>query len=191
VPLLLAPFFRVESYLTMKHATTAGIFYRYSFFNFFDSLTVGCLCAFLLARKREWLEGVLTRRPWMVLLAAVVAITVPYALRKMFLLGGFIVPFGSIVGSFGFAALMMQSIVLPEFWVFRPLNWRWVRWIGVLSYSIYIWQQIFCTEPEQFGLNPHWWNSFPGWLVTALAAAMISYYGLERPLFRLRSRFRD
>jgi peptidoglycan/LPS O-acetylase OafA/YrhL len=58
-------------------------------------------------------------------------------------------------------------------------------------YSIYIWQQLFCTQPEVFGLGKVWWMSFPGWLVPALTVAFISYYGFERPFLRLRTRFRD
>ena len=32
--------------------------------------------------------------------------------------------------------------------------------------------------------------SFPGWLVPALAVALISYFVLERPFIRLRARLR-
>ena len=32
--------------------------------------------------------------------------------------------------------------------------------------------------------------SFPWWMLTALAAGTLSYYGLERPLLKLRERFR-
>jgi peptidoglycan/LPS O-acetylase OafA/YrhL len=32
--------------------------------------------------------------------------------------------------------------------------------------------------------------SFPGWLLAAFLAATLSYHGLEKPLMRLRARFR-
>jgi peptidoglycan/LPS O-acetylase OafA/YrhL len=89
----------------------------------------------------------------------------------------------------GFALLMLQSVFLPDWGIYRVLNWRWVCQIGVLSYSIYIWQQIFCTEPEKFGLGPVWWMSFPGWLVPVFVVSFISYYGLERPILKLRVHF--
>jgi peptidoglycan/LPS O-acetylase OafA/YrhL len=196
VPLLLAPIFRVVSYLMASHLKfhpefLGGIFYRYSFFNYFDSLAVGCACAILLARKRGVVENLLKGRTWSPVWLALVLILTPYILGKLFLLGALTVPFGQSLEALGFAILLLHSIVLPEVGFYRALNWRWVRWIGVLSYSIYIWQQIFCAEPAKFGLTPVWWMSFPGWLVPALGVAMISYYGLERPLFSLRSHFRD
>jgi peptidoglycan/LPS O-acetylase OafA/YrhL len=93
--------------------------------------------------------------------------------------------------TFGFALLMLQSVFLPDWGIYRILNWRWVCQIGVLSYSLYIWQQIFCTAPEAFGLGRVWWMSFPGWLVPVFVVSFISYYGLERPILKLRVRFRD
>jgi peptidoglycan/LPS O-acetylase OafA/YrhL len=70
------------------------------------------------------------------------------------------------------------------------LNCKWIRHLGELSYSINIWQQLFCADPALYGLGTVWWLSFPGWLVPVFVTAYTSYYLLERPLFRLRSRFR-
>jgi peptidoglycan/LPS O-acetylase OafA/YrhL len=81
-------------------------------------------------------------------------------------------------------------LILPAYGFYSWLNQSLVCQIGVLSYSIYIWQQLFAS-PAEFMLRPVWWLSFPGWLVPALVVALVSYYGLERPWFRLRARFRD
>jgi peptidoglycan/LPS O-acetylase OafA/YrhL len=55
----------------------------------------------------------------------------------------------------------------------------------VLSYSLDLWQQPF--------LNRHsdaWVNAFPQNLVFALAAALLSYFVVERAFLGLRNRFR-
>jgi peptidoglycan/LPS O-acetylase OafA/YrhL len=52
--------------------------------------------------------------------------------------------------------------------------------LGALSYSIYLWQQLFLGRPL------HWW-SFPA--IVSLACA--SYWIVERPFLRLRHRRKD
>jgi peptidoglycan/LPS O-acetylase OafA/YrhL len=55
--------------------------------------------------------------------------------------------------------------------------------IGTISYSLYLWQ-----EPL---LNPYyrsWFTAFPANMMLALLAAIASYYGVERPILRLRDR---
>jgi len=63
------------------------------------------------------------------------------------------------------------------------LNSRPFVFVGLLSYSIYLWQQLFLNRyatslPTSFPLN----------LSLALAAALASYYLVERPSLRFRQR---
>lgn len=65
----------------------------------------------------------------------------------------------------------------------RLLNWRPVVYIGVLSYSLYLWQNVF--------LNPDWvaWPTrFPLNLLLALLMAVASYNLVERPFLDLKRR---
>ena len=100
------------------------------------------------------------------------------------------IPLGHSLEGLGFALLLLQSIMTPNRTPFQCLNWGWMCRLGVLSYSIYIWQMIFCSPPATFGLGHVWWMSFPWWILSALAVAILSFYGLERPLLKLRGRFR-
>lgn len=59
-----------------------------------------------------------------------------------------------------------------------------MQWLGRLSYSLYLWQQLFLTE-----LNETWTGHFPISPFAALAAACASYYLLEQPVLRLKDRF--
>jgi peptidoglycan/LPS O-acetylase OafA/YrhL len=68
----------------------------------------------------------------------------------------------------------------------RVLDLGPVAWVGRLSYSLYLWQQVFAPN----GTGPAWFREFPIGLLGAVGCAAASYYLLERPLLALRSRFR-
>jgi peptidoglycan/LPS O-acetylase OafA/YrhL len=60
------------------------------------------------------------------------------------------------------------------------LNNRVTSFLGVLSYSLYLWQQPFVNRNSD-----GWWAAFPVNLLLALACAMGSYYIVERPFLRM------
>jgi peptidoglycan/LPS O-acetylase OafA/YrhL len=62
------------------------------------------------------------------------------------------------------------------------LNLRWIVFLGGLSYSLYLWQQVF--------LDPHsaaMFTSFPMNIGAALVVAAASFYFVERPALRLKT----
>jgi peptidoglycan/LPS O-acetylase OafA/YrhL len=65
------------------------------------------------------------------------------------------------------------------------LNAPAVAVIGVLSYSLYIWQQLFLNAAAHRLIN-----GFPVNLACAVGAAICSYLLLEKPIVSLRKRFR-
>jgi len=70
------------------------------------------------------------------------------------------------------------TIADPRGMVSRVLETRLMRWIGRLSYSLYLWQQLFLPyydEPKSFI------QLFPINVVAAFSAALLSYYLVERP----------
>ena len=73
------------------------------------------------------------------------------------------------------AVLLLQVVRNP----YRILNVGPVMWIGKVSYSLYLWQQLFV-----FGEQARPW-----YLVGfAIAVAAASYYCVEQPILRLRER---
>ena len=178
-----------------------SLFSGRSFFDNADALCLGCLLAVLLMREQGAVRRLMLGRPVLVMAAGAGLVLLPngiswmlthnalpaLAAKALWAVHFFL---GRTLQSIGFAMLLMQSILAPRWGFYRLLNTSAVCQIGVLSYSLYIWQQLFCTKVEEFGLGPVWWMSHPFWLIPAAAAAVISYYGLERPLLSLRHRFR-
>jgi peptidoglycan/LPS O-acetylase OafA/YrhL len=59
-------------------------------------------------------------------------------------------------------------------WFLALLRARWLRWLGVVSYSIYLWQQPFFRGIPMIGK--------PLGALGAVAAGVMSFYLLERPV---------
>jgi peptidoglycan/LPS O-acetylase OafA/YrhL len=84
-------------------------------------------------------------------------------------------------------ALVLSTVLQPASILGRILEWPLLRWIGTLSYSLYLWQMLFLPEmpsmkaPGAFRELQHWpWN-----VLAILACAVASRYLLEIPMTRL------
>lgn len=69
------------------------------------------------------------------------------------------------------------------------LNLEPVAWLGRLSYSLYLWQQVFA--PSLLGGTGAWFREYPINVGLTLGCAGASYYLVERPLFALRHRLQQ
>jgi len=184
IPLVLCPISRVVGYISHSRAFTAC-----SFLSRADSLAVGCLTAVVLSNWRQPVTDLLSRHFSRVILLAMACISIPHVLMKLFLLGPLTVPLGPTLSAIGIALIVLASVLFPTIRLFAWLQWGPLTHIGVLSYSIYLWQQLFSTKPEVFGLSGSpWFLTFPYWLVPAFAAAIASYCLIERPFLSLKSR---
>jgi peptidoglycan/LPS O-acetylase OafA/YrhL len=188
IPLIVAPICRLLSCLKDLPAIFLPFLQEFSFFYNFDSLAIGCIAAVLLTRHGRVLTEDLNRFKWASICAGIALILVPYILSRSFPGEIFIVAFGDSLQGLGFAVLLWQSILSPR--LFMPLQWPAMKTLGILSYSIYIWQQTFLCNPQNFGFSRFWFMRFPGALLTVFFVAALSYYGFERPLLGLRARFR-
>ena len=190
LPLLIAPMVRVLYHRTLYPDVLQFLFLDSSFFSQFDSLAYGCLAAFSFNFLRNPLEKFCGKRVLPALLAVLFIFApmfIPFIhnLPRRLEVAGF-----DSMQAIGFSLLILQSILRSDFCFYRSLNWKWVREIGVLSYSIYIWQQMFCTGYMVFGVKNAWWVAFPAWILLTLVMASASYYFLEKPLLNLRAKLR-
>jgi peptidoglycan/LPS O-acetylase OafA/YrhL len=83
-------------------------------------------------------------------------------------------------------AIVLGSVLNPENIFGRLLEWRVLRYIGRISYSLYLWQQLFFTGHFLGNWHPlGWLQSWPMRLVMTFGIAVVSYHLLECPLTRL------
>lgn len=79
--------------------------------------------------------------------------------------------------------IILISITFRDNLWYQLLNWKYISRFGIFSYSIYLWQQLF------FSVSLGFWSSFPLNLFLIAVAAIASYYFIEQPFLRLKSRF--
>lgn len=86
------------------------------------------------------------------------------------------------------ALIINCSVNRPQSYQNQFLELRPLAYIGQLSYSVYLWQQLF--SPHVTGAENTWFREFPINLAFTISLALFSYYGIERSLFSLRRRLR-
>jgi peptidoglycan/LPS O-acetylase OafA/YrhL len=163
---LITPVFQTALLAFKVHNGLVGSLPVYS-----SQLAIGCLLAVFAPR--------LPRIPKPVALIMLTAfILIPWfpantALRTLFLL--FIL---SPMLHIAVAGLVLHVIQVP----YRVLNWLPIAWLGRISYSLYLWQELFCSNAA---LHAGFVLVIP-----AVACACLSYYLVEQPMLRLRERVR-
>ena len=147
-----------------------------------DPLMLGSLVALLEGNQRfETAMGYLLRH-WVPAVAALFALLVSPLLNRHFQ-GMYYLPLGGTLDSICIALLLVWSIRNPQTRAGRLLNLPVMVTIGGLSYSLYLWQQLFLTP-----LNQTWAGLFPVNLLVCFAIAWASYRFIEQPILKLRRR---
>jgi len=87
------------------------------------------------------------------------------------------------------ALLPAATVAKPRSWAGRVLEMPVLAWVGRMSYSLYIWQQLFLPPsglPQPLGM----WQRGPWNLAAIFACAALSYYLVERPAMAFGKRLR-
>jgi peptidoglycan/LPS O-acetylase OafA/YrhL len=143
-----------------------------------DSLLWGCILAIMLSDPK-WVDF-LKRRLSGWIIAALVAIDIVSNVRHGQHDYSWFEP---II----LALLLVWPVLFPDTLLGRPLETKLLRWIGRISYSLYIWQQfwlLFPTAPKVFPSL----QQFPVNIGFAFACAIVSYYMIEQPSIALGRR---
>ncbi|MGB6430238.1 MAG: acyltransferase [Candidatus Acidiferrales bacterium] len=141
-----------------------------------DTIMFGCAMALLSkdARFERWVERIV--RPPLVLFSIFYIVVLAPCLSTRFA-ARYDWTIGYGLEGFLISVVILYAVRRPFSGFGKFLNWRLMRHIGVISYGIYLWQQMF-TGPNAF------WA--PLNLGAILACAELSYGLVERPSFRLR-----
>jgi peptidoglycan/LPS O-acetylase OafA/YrhL len=81
------------------------------------------------------------------------------------------------------AAMVWLCVSISSSLLGRVLNGKLLSFVGVISYGIYLWQELFLHPERQHGFG-----GWPARLACTFAAALLSYFLLERPLLALKER---
>lgn len=141
-----------------------------------DALLWGAVVAFTLndAMARDKLRLQLQFWPWLGMVALALASIVYYSnLTSMFL--AVLIPM-----------ILAGTLLHPKWLVSRLLDSAPFAWVGRISYSLYIWQQLFLVPGWDH--PAHFWTRLPWNLPAVLAVACLSYYFIETPLLRVGGR---
>ena len=143
-----------------------------------DTITMGSLLALACrtSNGRAWLDRLTEPEMlWIYLITVCVSIALSqsgkYMLCVAYTLNGTCI------------ALLMWGAIQSKGVVRRVLSNRLLKVIGLGSYSIYLWQQLF-IHPRHAG----WIHEFPQNIAFAMGAAFLSYWLIERPMNRLKDR---
>ncbi len=191
--MLLAPIARLCMW---KHP----IIRDHMFFTQGDSIAIGCFLAVLMDRRKSELLKVFQFYPNICRLFAFGVtysnLFVAHLLSRLEvripnrLWGPFIPSLQCVSVCYLIGSLVMVRSGLG-YWL---MNCAPVRWVGRLSYSLYIWQQLLLI-PAVVAIVPDSWKAvmwtvrFPQNLVFVFVFAMLSYYCLEQPVLKLKARF--
>jgi peptidoglycan/LPS O-acetylase OafA/YrhL len=146
-----------------------------------DAIAAGCLVALLRPKLLAWSAYLRFTGSaalwWLLLPVVVVSVFDGYTLVNLF--GGPLV----LVS----VAVLMEACARKHAGVAGTLlNSRPMVFVGMISYSLYLWQQPFLNPQAHEAINV-----FPLNLALAVVFALLSYFVVERPLMGLRRRWRE
>lgn len=141
-----------------------------------DSLAMGCLLSMIEEKLPKWLiSNTCVLTSFIVILATGVAAARLPALA-----------FAEITVDSLCAAMIIRSLKSRQLWVSRCLSWPPLAWLGTISYSLYLWQELFAFPRHTGALKIF---MFPYNLCGMLFCAVLSYYLVENPIRAWGKRF--
>jgi len=142
-----------------------------------DALLLGCLAALLL--EEEGIRAAFARHfsswIWGLCIAGYVGLQLVQRVRNY-----------SIVESALLPLIVAGTVYVQRGWITSLLESRPLKWVGRLSYSLYLWQQLFSVSEAGSRLSAV--QRWPLNLGLLFLMAWLSYRFIERPLIRLGHR---
>jgi peptidoglycan/LPS O-acetylase OafA/YrhL len=172
--------------LYLWHAPSLYLYFAFD--TRMDSLAMGCLLAISVRTKRadRFIHAVCAH--WSLPAITFALFAVSMAIPSFFPKSHYSIVEGFTVESVLSAALIVQMIVLGDRLPWAWINWRWVRFLGTVSYSWYLYNEM---GPDAVNSSPlgHTLLRAPAGLAIGLLVATGSYYIVEKPFLRLKSKY--
>lgn len=159
-----------------------GVLYYFTHFLLkFQCIAIGCLFALLAFSKvfdREWImKTKVIGNIIAIFLILYLNFDDFYSVKTTYI---------NLIISLLVGYLIITNLVVNSDWIFKFLNTKILSFIGVLSYSIYIWHMLFVSFhpklPDAFSKIPY---NIPGLIIVPL----LSYYLFEKYFLSLKKRF--
>ena len=175
-----SPVIRVLAFLTRNpYLHNPNSFHAHA-----DALAFGCVAALLQGTGRfERVYRAVTRPAWAVPVLLLVASYLEVRWQNRWN-----APAGETLSAFLITVLLLWCVRNPHTLAGRFLNAAPVVHLGVLSYSIYLWQTLFLNiaNPGVFR-GVEWMSRAPASWIALLLVAEVSYHGVEQPALKLRN----
>jgi peptidoglycan/LPS O-acetylase OafA/YrhL len=138
----------------------------------------GCALAVWVWQSHETIPRVLFQ-PWLAVGSLVVVVAFAQAERQVMLLWGFVAAIPCL------AVILLQAVTYGWRFLENPV----ARFLGRISYSIYLWHIVAVTAVRYLRLQG--WLEYGAAFAGAVGIASLSHFAIERPAMRLGARWRQ
>lgn len=163
-----------------------------------DFLIFAAMSAIVLQRPRIKAWAVEHWKPWTAFAVTIATIGLHrcsvylrHPALHAFSLHGWLDELG-LISQFFFTLWVVATMLHPRSWTTRLLELAPLRYVGRLSYSLYLWHVLFFSqlEPLTHITNPLLLalSGRPAKYIAAFGVSMLSYYIVEKPMMRLGHR---
>jgi peptidoglycan/LPS O-acetylase OafA/YrhL len=178
---LVGAFFRTFNYSFPNISRiTGGSFLMHS-----DYLIWGCCIAFGYKKYKEIAFIKISQYKYLFL---IIAIILSVFASKYEFVGGFYAIFCGSIILISNAYVLVFFLLFPNSGIGKVMEYKPLIFIGKLSYSLYVWQQLFLGSTSLW-LKYQFLTIFPVNIVMVIGCALVSYYVIEIPFLRLKSKF--
>jgi peptidoglycan/LPS O-acetylase OafA/YrhL len=165
--------------------------YAYSPDTRFDSILWGCLLAYMVSHRRlgPALRKIFRKGFAVVLGVGLVSSSILVSQASKF----FESTFAYTVTALGAGVILMGALYQEDSWLGRQLSSKVVQWVGRLSYSLYLWHTVALAlasrATNQVGVAARAPALALSYIALAFGFAAGSYYLVEKPFLRMKTRF--
>jgi len=177
---IICSFFRVLNYSFPEVSRmTGGVFFMHC-----DFLLFGAFVAFYLIEHKDYLKKSIY--PFRYVFLVIAIITLIFASRIEYYSAINILISGNLI-LFANLYILVFFILFPYSTLGNILELKPLKWIGKLSYSLYIWQQLFLGSTDLF-IQYKSLSLFPYNFLMIFIFAILSYFVIEKPFLKLKEK---